>query len=79
MPSHDRVRLHEHQRRAPIPPESGHHDPKEPIVRPKTRAFGGPFHGPELLPQCHILQDQFFMTAARQRQRTPHQDQQLQH
>jgi hypothetical protein len=49
MPSHDRVRLDEHQRRAPIPPESGQHDPKEPIARSQTRAFGRPFHGAELL------------------------------
>jgi hypothetical protein len=78
MPSHDRVRLDEHQRCAPIPPKSGQCDPKEPIVNPKTRAFGRSLHGREL-PERQIFQDQFFMTAARQRQRTSQQDQQLQH
>jgi hypothetical protein len=79
MPSHDRVRLNEHQRRAPVPPHAGQGDPKQPVARPERRAFGRPFQRPQLLPQRDVLQDQFVVSAARQREPTGNHDEQLQH
>ena len=79
MPSHDRVRLHEHQRRAPIPPDSGQDDPKQPVARPQMRTAGRAFHGSELLPQRKVLQDQFVMSTAGQRQRAANQSNHVRH
>jgi hypothetical protein len=79
MPSHDGVRLHEHQRRAPIPPDSGQGDPKQSVARLEVSAIGRPFHRRQLLPQRQVLQDQFTMSAERQRQRSADHDKQHYH
>jgi hypothetical protein len=51
VPSNDGVRLHEHDRRAPVPPDSGQRDPEQSIARLETRAGGCAFQGRQLLPQ----------------------------
>ena len=79
MPSHDRVRLHEDHRRAPVPPDSSQGDPEQPVVRLQVGAVGRPFHRHQLLPQREVLQHQFSMAAEPQRQGTTNDDQQLQH
>jgi hypothetical protein len=79
MRSHDRLWLNEHQRRAPIPPDSGQHDPEQPVARPDTHTRGRAFHRPELLPQRNVLQDQFVMASGGQRQSTANQHHQRQH
>jgi hypothetical protein len=61
----------DNQRRAPIPPESGHHDPKEPIAHPKARSFGRRFHGPECCHSAIFSGISSSVTAARQRHRAP--------
>jgi hypothetical protein len=67
MPPHDRVRLNEHDRRAPIWSDSGQDDPKYPVAPPEMRTLDRPFYCPQLLPEGHILQDQFVMPVADQR------------
>jgi hypothetical protein len=79
MPSHDRLWLNEHQRRAPIPPDSGQHDPEQSVARPDTHTRGRPCHRPELLPQRHVLQDHFVMAPAGQHNGAANQHNQLQH
>jgi hypothetical protein len=79
MPPHDSVRLHQDQRRAPVPPEASQSDPKQSVSRLEVQACGGAFQRRELLPQCQVLQDQFPMSAERQRHRAADQDDQLQH
>ena len=68
MPSDDGVRLHEHQRRAPVPPDSGQGDPKQSVARSEAWAVRGTCHRRQLLPKRQVLQDQFPMAAERQRQ-----------
>ena len=79
MPPHDSVWLHEHDGRAPVPPDSGQGDPKQSIACLEVRALGRAFHCRQLLPQRQILQDQFPMAAERQRQCAADHDEQLQH
>jgi antitoxin (DNA-binding transcriptional repressor) of toxin-antitoxin stability system len=79
MPPNDGVRLHEHDRRAPVPPESGQGDPKQSVACLEVRALGRTFHRRQLLPQGQVLQDQFAMSAERQRQRAADHDEHLQH
>jgi hypothetical protein len=68
MPPDNGVRLHEHQRRAPVPPDSRQGDPKQSIATFEARAVHGAFHRRQLLPKRQILQDQFSMAADHQRQ-----------
>ncbi len=68
MPSHDGVRLHEHHRRAPVPPASGQGDSKQSVARLEVRARGRAFQRGLLLPRRQVLQDQFPVAAERQRQ-----------
>jgi hypothetical protein len=79
MPPHDRVRLHKDHRRAPVPPDATQGDPKQSVARLEVRTRGRAFHRPELLSQCHVLQDQFAMAAERQRQGAADYDEKLQH
>jgi hypothetical protein len=79
MPPHDGVRLHEHDRRAPVPPASGQGDPKQSVARLEGRAFGRAFQGRQLLAQREVLQDQFLMSTERQHQRAANHDEHLQH
>ncbi len=79
MPAHHGVRLNEHQRRAPVPPESSKHNPKQSIARQEARAFGRAFRRHQLLPQGEVLQHQFVMPAECERQSAADQDEQVQH
>jgi hypothetical protein len=79
MPPHDGVRLHEHQRHAPVPPASRHGDPEQSGARLEMGSRGRASHGRQLLPQGQVLQDSLPMSTACQRQRTDDDDQQLQH
>ncbi len=66
-PSHDGVGLHEYQRRSPVQPRLGRHDPKQPISPLKRRTLDGAFHGVELLPQREVFKNQFLVPTACQR------------
>ena len=77
MPSHDGVRLQEHQGRAPVPPDSAQGDPKQSIARLEVRVLGRPFHRRQLLSQRQVLEDQFLMSAEGQRQRAGDHHEQL--
>jgi hypothetical protein len=79
MPPHDRVRLHEHQGRPPVAPDSGQGDPKESVARLEGRALGRASHRPELLPQRQVLEHQFLMSAQGPGQRATDHDERLQH
>ena len=79
MPAHDGVRLHKHQRRAPVPPASCQSDPKQSVARLEMGSLGRASQGRQLLAQGQVLQDQLSMSTARQRQRTDDDDEQLQH
>jgi hypothetical protein len=68
MPPDDGVRLHDHQRGAPVLPDSRQGDPKQSIAAFEARAVRGTFHRRQLLPKRQVLQDQFPMAAERQRQ-----------
>jgi hypothetical protein len=69
MPSQHGVGLDENERRAPVPPRVGQHDPKQPIPRPQVRTGARAFPRAELLAEREVLEDQFMMSAAGQRQR----------
>ncbi len=73
MPSHHGVGPDEHERRAPVPPRLGQHDPKQPIAPPEMRTADRAFQRVELLAECEVLEDQFVMSAAGQGQRSRHQ------
>ena len=79
MPSHDGVRLNEHQRRASVRPDSGQDDPKQPTAWLEMWAPGWACHRPQLLPQRDVLQDHFLMSLKGQRQRAANQYDHLQH
>ena len=64
MPSQDRVRLNEHDRGAPMSADSGQDDPKNPVAPPEMLTLDRPFDCSQLLPEGHILQDQFVMPVA---------------
>jgi hypothetical protein len=68
MPPENGVRLHDHQRRAPVLPDPRQGDPKQSIATFEARAVRGTFHRRQLLPQRQVFQDQFSMAAKRQRQ-----------
>ena len=68
MPPDNGVRLDDHQRRAPVLPDSRQGDPKQSIATFEARAVRGTFHRRQLLPKRQVLQDQFPMSAERQRQ-----------
>ena len=79
MPPYNGVRLHQHQRRAPVPPDSNHGDPEQSVAGLKAGAFRRAFHRHQLLPQREVLQDQFPMSVEGQCQSTTDDDEQLQH
>lgn len=77
MPSHDRVRLHEHQRRSPVGPDSGDGNPEQSVAREEARAPGRAFHRCQLLAQREVLEDQFPIAAERHCQYAASRDEQL--
>ena len=79
MPSHHGVGLDEHERRAPVPPRLGQYDPKQPISPPQLRTGACASQRVELLAEREVLEDQFVMSAAGQRQRANEYKNQLQH
>jgi len=79
MPAHHPIRLNEDERRASVASDSGQNDPKDPVARPEKRTSGRPFHRPQLLPQRHVLREQFVMTVTCQSQRAADQDEEFQH
>ena len=70
MPSHHGVGLDEHERRAPVPPGLGHHDPKQPISLPELRTADTAPQRIELLAEREVFEDQLVMSAAGQPDRT---------
>ena len=79
MPSHDGVGLDEHERRAPVPPRLGQYDPEQPIAPPQLRTGARASQRVELLTEREVLEDQFVMSAAGQRQRAHEYKDHLQH
>ena len=79
MPSHHGVGPDEHERRAPAPPRLCQDDPKQPVARPERRPGAPAFEGVELLAEREVLEDQFAMAAAGQRQRTNENKDDFQH
>jgi hypothetical protein len=79
MSAHDGVRLHQHQRHAPVPPASRQGDPKQSVARPEMGSLGRASQGRQLLPKSQVFQDQLPMSRACQRQPTDDEDEQLQH
>jgi hypothetical protein len=68
MPAHHGVGLDEYERRAPVPPRLHSYDPKQAISRPELRTAGRAFHCGKLLAEREVLEDQFVMAAAGQRE-----------
>lgn len=62
----DRVRLHEHQGRARVPPDSGQGNSEQSVACLEVRVLRRAPHRYQLLPQRQVLQDQFQMSAERQ-------------
>ena len=79
MPSHHGVGLDEHERRAPVPPRLGHYDPKQPISPPQLRTGACASQRVELLAEREVLEDQFVMSLAGQRQGADEYKDHLQH
>ena len=79
MPPHDRVGLNEHERRTPVPPHAGQGDPKQPVAAPELRPDALASERVQLLAEREVLQDQFVMPAASQRQRAQEDEDDLQH
>jgi hypothetical protein len=79
MPSHHGVGLDEHERRAPVRPRLGQYGPKHPIPPPQLRTGASASQRVELLTEREVLEDQFVMSAAGQRQRADEYKELLQH
>ena len=79
MPSHDGVRLDEHERRAPVPPRSSQHDPKQPISPPEVGTFARASERVELLPEREVLENQLMMSTACQTHSADEDNDHLQH
>jgi hypothetical protein len=73
MPADDGVRLHDHQRRAPVVPTSREDHPKESVACPET-ASRRSVEGRQLLPQREVFQDQFPVAAERQHEGSDNHD-----
>ena len=79
MPSHHRVGLDEHERRAPAPPRLGQYDPKQPISLPESGTADRAFQRVKLLAEREVLEDQFVVSATGQGQRADEHKDYLQH
>src|SRR5262245_29254647 len=79
MPAHHRSGLDEHQRRAPVAPAVCQGDPKQSVAWLQRRSLLSTLHRYQLLAEGHILEDQFPMAAAHQRQAADNHNEQLQH
>ena len=79
MPAHHGLWANQYDRRAPVPPDSSHDNPEQPVTRLQTRATGRSLHRHQLLAERQVLQDQFSMSAEPQRQRPTDDHQQLEH
>jgi hypothetical protein len=79
MPSHDGVGLDKHERRAPAPPRLSQYDPNQPISPPEMGTFAHASARVELLAEREVLEDQFVMSAASQRQRAGQYKDRVQH
>lgn len=79
MPSHYGIGLDEHERRAPVPPRLGQDDPKQPISPPELWPTHCAFQRVKLLAEREVLEDQFVVSAAGQRQRADEYNGHLQH
>jgi hypothetical protein len=78
-PPHHSVGSDEHERRAPVPPRLGQHDPKQPISLSELWMADRACQRVELLPECEVLEDQFVMSAASHGQRSRHQHDSFEH
>ena len=67
MPSHHGIGLDEHERRAPVPPRLGQHDPEQPVAPPELRTRDAAPKRMELLTEREVFEDQLVMSAAGQR------------
>jgi hypothetical protein len=79
MPSHDCVRLHDDQGRAPLLPRFGEQHPKQSIARAEWRT---PDRAPEdgqLLTQRHVLERDGSVSATDQPERSEQDDKRDQH
>jgi hypothetical protein len=79
MPLHHGIGLHEHKRRAPVPPRPGQQDPKQPISPSEVGTADGASQRVELLPERKILEDELVMSPAGQRQRADEEKDHLKH
>jgi len=66
MPTHDRVRLHEEEGCAPVPPGRGQDDPEQPIPPAERWTLDAAFQRVELLPERQVFERDRSVSAARQ-------------
>jgi hypothetical protein len=74
MPTHDRVRVHDDQGGAPIPPRAGEHYPKQSISTAELGTLHGALEHRQLLTEYQILERDSPMSTADQRERSKRDD-----
>jgi hypothetical protein len=79
MPPHDRVRLHDNQRRAPFRPRLREQHPKQPISRAQLRTSGRAPEDSQLLTRRHVFERDGPVSATDQRERSEHDEKHGQH
>ena len=79
MPPEHRLRLHDHQGGAPLPPRGGEQDPKQAIRWAALRALAGTCQDGQLLTKRQVLKGDRSVSAAHQADRSEENDKRRQH
>ena len=79
MPSQDRVRLHDHQRRPPLAPRVGEQHPKQSVAREEPLTLNGASKDRQLLAEGHVLKRDGAVSATDQPERSEQYDKRGQH